>query len=382
MESFLLANHISAISDQPYYFVRTRTEGRNTSRLGQPPEDNLTKNLNVIAVVERRTEPGDRRNELLVRSFTFGPGLTRSFQAEFLELGEPERRRLVDHADGAAHLWNDYLRERSEPWKRAVLEAVFTRDYSEVDQLARTHGEPLALELDPESRRVSIHRSTTGRLTHGYRPALAGSLVGHELMGETLRTQVRWQLPGVSEPPDQVAVVWRHREAHVEHRFLADDLGTDPGSVTLRTELGALSKHGSSGMRSSRSAGARSRSASGSDIASRSPTIRAVWDFRHVASSSSPSTGTSSPELQDGPVGSLSAIARSAWSRSCPAGSRRCCSSKTPSRAPPTRRSMSPSARSAARGRSGEFTASRSDGLDVPVPGAAPAPTHRDRRPR
>lgn len=245
MESFLLANHISAISDQPYYFVRTRTEGRNTSRLGQPPADNLTKNLNVIAVVERRTEPGDRRNELMVRSFTFGPGLTRSFQAEFLELAELERRRLVDRAaDGAAHLWNDYLRERSESWKRAMLEAVFTRDYSEVEELARSHGRPLAVELDPDSG-TFLHRSATGQVTHGYRPALAGSLVGHEVVGEELLTHVRWQVPGVSEPPDRVALVWRHRELPVERRFVAGDLEPDREAATLRTDLAALSKHGS-----------------------------------------------------------------------------------------------------------------------------------------
>ncbi len=215
MGAYLHANHISAIRDKPYYFIRTRTRTRNTSRMGQPPADDLTKNLNVIDVVERHTEPGERRDTLLVRSFLYGPGLTKSFDGRFAALPEPEQRALVERARaGAERLWTERLRAAAaaRPWVRAVLDAVFAGDLEDLRTLSALAKAKRPLPLVPDQATGVFRYPGAGdRATDPVPLRLDCALTGIEVTDDAVEIRWRAAAPGVAATPTAATVRWRVR---------------------------------------------------------------------------------------------------------------------------------------------------------------------------
>lgn len=129
LRAFLLGNHISAISDRVYYWVRNYARGGaavSASMGGQPVADDLTKNLNCIDVIRDLTEPGVRR-DILVERFVLGDfGLRVCFGPRFLRLPRREQRALVERAGEAADMWSVGLQRRTDHRLSTLLSAVFS----------------------------------------------------------------------------------------------------------------------------------------------------------------------------------------------------------------------------------------------------------------
>jgi hypothetical protein len=206
MRAYLLANHVSAISDQVYYWVRNRADGglaspgaMHMSKAGQKPANDLTKNLTVIRVVEEHTEPGPRRDLLLQRFFTDGPGIPLTFNRRFLALPEDEQHQLIERARTVGHLWNAKLRAKASRRVVVLLDTVFGGSPAEVVKVVKrlssnavvlnaervglfrtlliVEGRGGTLEL---RRGDKVHRTPTERLTDSVHSVVVPGRVSHE----------------------------------------------------------------------------------------------------------------------------------------------------------------------------------------------------------
>ncbi|GAA1710365.1 hypothetical protein GCM10009809_03380 [Isoptericola hypogeus] len=126
-EAELSARRVVILTDAVYYRVRGH-EARRGRRSGSVIDVRLRKTRLLTGVVERYTEPGDRRDELLRRSFG-DRALEGAFRRAYLALDAEARADLVDRvADEFGHLWTPGLRARVEPHTRPVYDLVFRRD--------------------------------------------------------------------------------------------------------------------------------------------------------------------------------------------------------------------------------------------------------------
>ncbi|SDL11489.1 Glycosyl transferase family 2 [Arthrobacter sp. ok362] len=201
MRAYLESNHISAISDQIYYWIRNRANGvpgtpaaGNVSKAGQPPGKDLTKNLTVIDVVERHTDSGARRDMLLERFFTGAAGLTFAFNRRFLALDRSEQQQLIDRARKVSHLWNDRLRGNANSHVRELLDTLFSGSLEEVvAMIARPNGEELVLKLKERIDR-SPQLPLTFTKSRMYKPTCL--VLEHVVVNHRIAFDVNWGRDG------------------------------------------------------------------------------------------------------------------------------------------------------------------------------------------
>jgi glycosyltransferase involved in cell wall biosynthesis len=201
MKAYLAGNHVSAVSDHVYYWLRNIApdDGRmkNASKGGQPPADDMKKNLAVIRAVRAGTEPGARRDLLLERSFLSGTGLHLCFNARFPKLPRPEQEDLVRRVQEVKDLWPS-LRRSATDKLRTVLDAAFTGRTDEVVRaieatmanawvLGSERVSPLAVALYVERRGKSEGGRENVEVTAGGRTTVVAPT---RLTGEVFRVEV------------------------------------------------------------------------------------------------------------------------------------------------------------------------------------------------
>jgi poly(ribitol-phosphate) beta-N-acetylglucosaminyltransferase len=220
MKAYLVGNHVSILSDQPYYYVRTREDGKSTTQLGQSPWDNMTKNLNVIKVVEQYTSPGPRRDILLARSFTARAGLGVSFHLGFAELDRCAQEALVDRAAGVAHLWTDGLRKLADTEATVTLDLLFAKNIDELVRVSKLVGteRPLPLQLTADGRSF-VYIAANGFTVRDVPSRLSASLDDLQVAGRLVRLGGWLSGWGVSQAPEEVNLIWRLKRSTQEMSF-------------------------------------------------------------------------------------------------------------------------------------------------------------------
>ncbi len=206
MSAYLAANHISAISDRPYYFVRTLPQPQSASRRGQTPAQDLQKNLDHIGAIVHGTEPGPRRDLLLERPMIGPAGVTTVFRTAFADLDADDAEALTERArTETAHVWDEHLRERAPDDVRVRLELLYAGRTADLQHAARLigAGEPLPLAV---GRVGFTYRSPSGHEVDGLREVT--TLEAIRLEGARLSLDVA--LPPVTSPAtiDDLAVVF------------------------------------------------------------------------------------------------------------------------------------------------------------------------------
>lgn len=151
MRAYLKANHISAIADRGYYFVRTLAEPRSASQRRQAPHQDLQKNLDLISEVIEGTNPGPRRDLLLRRPVIEPAGLISALRRPFAEMTLADANALVAQFQSVRDAWSDRLRADASDEVRLKLDLAFSGRVEELQGIAWTvsHHRPLPLSLTP-----------------------------------------------------------------------------------------------------------------------------------------------------------------------------------------------------------------------------------------
>lgn len=122
---YLNARKISILADQDYYLIRHREDGSNMTRRVRSPEEHLRTAVRLSSVIEQYTEPGERRDALLRRPFTWS--MSRVLGGLWLELSAAEKEALAEtFRSELAHLYTDGVRQlvsEEMRWKLDLLAA-------------------------------------------------------------------------------------------------------------------------------------------------------------------------------------------------------------------------------------------------------------------
>jgi glycosyltransferase involved in cell wall biosynthesis len=156
IQAYVYGNHVSTLNDKVYYWLRHRDDGTSVTQAGQDGRKYLQKNLELIEVILRITEPGERRDKLLSRALLARDGLRATFAAgRFVEeFDAAEQEALVAQVRPiVAPLWNDRVRRGPGTAKtRLMCELLVAGDVAglrEVSQashdrkLLNTHTNPI-----------------------------------------------------------------------------------------------------------------------------------------------------------------------------------------------------------------------------------------------
>ena len=133
---YLNARKISVLADRDYYLIRHRADGTNMTLGARRAEEHLLTAVRLSQTIEQYTEPGERRDALLRRPFTWT--MKRVLDGRWLRLPRAEQELLAaTFRDEIGHLYTEGLRERVPGEMRWKL-----------DLLAEGHLEGLAASVE------------------------------------------------------------------------------------------------------------------------------------------------------------------------------------------------------------------------------------------
>lgn len=106
---YLNSARISVLADTDYYLTRYRADGANMTLAARDSASHAKVAMRVAHVVEAYTEPGPRRDALLIRPF--GRPLARTVGGRWLSMDQPAREVLGEELRSTlGHLYSDRLR--------------------------------------------------------------------------------------------------------------------------------------------------------------------------------------------------------------------------------------------------------------------------------
>ncbi|WP_415803462.1 glycosyltransferase, partial [Isoptericola cucumis] len=257
VEAEFTARRIVILTDAVYYRVRGH-EVRHTPPTESVIDIRLRKTRLLTRLVERHTEPGDRRDALLPRPFG-DRALEGAFRKAYLALEPSARAELVDRvADELGHLWTPGLRARVVHHARPVYDLVFARDPENLTALVEhAGGDPrrLAVITDEDGIRLAVPASVEEAVGRDALrvdpPPVELQLTGLTTAGGHVTALGRMHPPSGAALPTGVQAHWRRRGPRrataesVEARGTV--LGTTAGSrapdavrFSIETEVGTL----------------------------------------------------------------------------------------------------------------------------------------------
>lgn len=216
-EAELTARRILILTDAVYYRVRGH-EPVPGARGRAAIDIRLLKARLVAGVVERHTEPGERRDALLPRPFG-DRALEGVFRRVYLALDPEEQAELVDQVvDEFGHLWTPGLRARVHPHARPLYDLVFRRDPANVAALVRHAGgnvRLLPVVVDRDGFCLDVPAGVAEALGRDAF-AVPAPRVEHRLTRLTtsdghVAARGRMHLPTAGALPDGVHAEWRPR---------------------------------------------------------------------------------------------------------------------------------------------------------------------------
>lgn len=153
--ALLTSRRTCIVAEEPYYLVRERDEpSEHMSRGPETIEQALHKAELLANVIERYTDPGDRRDRMLRRAF--GGSFQGAFRRKLVARSETEREALVERARSSlGHLWTEGVRAGIPAEGRVVLDLAFAGRIAELVELEGWRAETPAAGV----------RATDGRWT-------------------------------------------------------------------------------------------------------------------------------------------------------------------------------------------------------------------------
>lgn len=214
MGAYLNSPHISVINNKVYYWIHARADGTNATSQRESPAKILLKNMNLIRTILRGTEPGDRRDTLLARPVMGSSGLKEAFTRQFSQsFTMAERTEAIRQARLLlSPSWTQNLRSVGPLESQIVNDLVVRGDVEGVDVASTilSNKKPLPVEFDSPSQQFV------------YRPALGSPIADLAIKATTRLESVSFSVsgiklsghvgvPGASEGPDTIRLIWRHR---------------------------------------------------------------------------------------------------------------------------------------------------------------------------
>lgn len=139
LHAYLKSNHVSALADKVYYWLRSRERadspatGGNMRRYKVNTFQIWSKVRAPVCIIDSQMDPGARRELLMTRHFLNGhDGLPRVFNKNFLSLNEEDQRSLLIDVNSFAHLWTEGLKSQARESTRILLNAVFLGDLKQL----------------------------------------------------------------------------------------------------------------------------------------------------------------------------------------------------------------------------------------------------------
>ncbi|HLR43649.1 MAG TPA: glycosyltransferase family 2 protein [Brevibacterium sp.] len=246
---YLNARKISVLADEVYYVARYRADGENMTLAQRDSASHAIVALRVAEVIERYTEPGDRRDALLKRPF--GRPLARALGTRWLTLRAAEQVRLTTEIrDAVGYLYTPGLRALLPGATAAKLDLLMAGDLDDLATLIEHlgGGDPAAVTWeDGEFRRVlpaEVEALMPKDLRRVAPPAMTARLEALEVEGTGVSVTVSLVLARFQGVPDEVVLRLRkrdtedEREMHIVHQ----DLAGGPGKYLVQGHVDALSR--------------------------------------------------------------------------------------------------------------------------------------------
>lgn len=120
---YLTASKISVLADMDYYVIRHRTDGANLTSTKMTASAHLTIAVRLAAAIEEHTSPGELRDGLLKRPFSWPMRRVLDGRWPRLERGEQERLAGIFRNE-LAHLYTEGVRGWLSPDQRVALDLL------------------------------------------------------------------------------------------------------------------------------------------------------------------------------------------------------------------------------------------------------------------
>ncbi|MGO3884905.1 MAG: glycosyltransferase family 2 protein [Mycetocola sp.] len=235
LEAYIRGNHISTISDQPYYWFRGRSDGGNISNQPQSPQHDFLKSINAIKLIDKLMPEGPRRTILLERSMIDTVGMPQVFGSRFHKLSSSERVRLVEEfKTSAGHLWNSEIRERATNQAKVILDLASDGDVPALTRLSTdiSEGKALSLSLDEDAMTL-VFRDASGGTHAGMTPDVSVVVTGLDALPGGVELRAKISSPGFIFPASSLRFVWLHRESGSIVPVVESTVHPDNGEVEL-----------------------------------------------------------------------------------------------------------------------------------------------------
>lgn len=241
---YLNARKISVLSDTEYYLTRYREDGENMTLAARDSASHAVVALRVAAVVERFTEPGERRDALLLRPF--GRPLARALGGRWLSMAQPEREELAEEIRTAlSHLYTPHLRSGLPGETAAKLDLLMAGDLTGLAELIWTleqAGKPTVVRKKGRFERVvpkKIARLFPAELRAVDPPEVTARLEDVEVTGDVLTLAASAAVDRFRGEPDAVRLRLRERgsDRRLDLETLTEESSASPRRSFVRGAL-------------------------------------------------------------------------------------------------------------------------------------------------
>lgn len=241
---YLAASKISVLSDMDYYVIRHRTDGMNLTGTKMTASSHLTIAVRLAAVIEEYTSPGELRDGLLRRPFSWPMGSV--LDGRWAKLGREEQKRLAEiFQNNLAHLYTEGARAKIAPGQRIALDLLAAERLDELHaytsirassaeaSVELSHGKFRRL-LPPEIARLVREED----LVMGA-PKMLCRLEGVRVLGTSVQVSASVRIPGLDGVPDSLDLRVRKRNSDqsLDLRTSYVDLSKGSRSFLVTAEL-------------------------------------------------------------------------------------------------------------------------------------------------
>ena len=238
---YLNASRISVLADTDYYLTRYRTDGANMTLASRDSASFAIVAMRVAAVVEQYTEPGPRRDALLLRPFR--RPLAGALGTRWLAMERPAQEALAEEIRSAVgHLYTERLRTALPLEMSAKLDLLLAGD---LDGLALViqhvvESKSFPVSWDGEGFRRVVPAEIDGLVSEDLRrtalPKATGRLEDLAVERASVSVAATLTIPGLEGAPDALGLRLRLRggEDVRDLEILRTDLAAPSGGFLVR----------------------------------------------------------------------------------------------------------------------------------------------------